>query len=113
MPTAIDGEHLSALITFKFSAKITHTPGILIPGDFDPDRGGGHVLAEFCEFSSLFRSFVESTSHIFVWKIAFVFHHIKIFQNQHVVFSDRMSLKRLAKLYKKPRARPNLSASPL
>jgi len=29
VPTANDGEHLSALITFKFSAKITHTPGIL------------------------------------------------------------------------------------
>jgi len=26
VPTANDGEHLSALITFKFSAKITHTP---------------------------------------------------------------------------------------
>ena len=33
MPTANDGEHLSALITFKFSAKITHTPGALTPGD--------------------------------------------------------------------------------
>jgi len=29
MPIANDAEHLSALITFKFSAKITHTPGIL------------------------------------------------------------------------------------
>jgi len=25
VPTANDGEHLSALITFKFSATITHT----------------------------------------------------------------------------------------
>jgi len=30
-------------------------------------------------FSLLFRSFVKSTSHIFVWKIAFVLHHIKNF----------------------------------
>jgi len=29
VPTANDGEHLSALITLKFSATITHTPGIL------------------------------------------------------------------------------------
>jgi len=40
---ANDGEHLSALITFKFSAKITHTPAILIPDDFHPHRNGGHV----------------------------------------------------------------------
>ena len=44
MPTANDGEHLSALITFKFSAKITHTPGILTSGDFHSDRSGGHVV---------------------------------------------------------------------
>jgi len=37
----------------------------------------------------------------------------KLFQNQHVVFSDRMSLRRLAKLYKNPRARLNLSVSPV
>jgi len=37
-------EHLSALITFKFSAKITHTTGILTPVDFLPDRSGGHVV---------------------------------------------------------------------
>jgi len=37
-------EHLPALITFKFSAKITHSPGILTPGDFHPDRSGGHVV---------------------------------------------------------------------
>jgi len=36
-------EHLPALITFKFSTKITHTPGITTPGDFHPDRSGGHV----------------------------------------------------------------------
>jgi len=41
----------------------------------------------------------------------FIIH--KIFQNQHVVFSDRMSLRRLAKLYKNPRARLNLSVSPV
>jgi len=28
---ANDGKHLFALITFKFSAKISHTPGILTP----------------------------------------------------------------------------------
>jgi len=44
MPTVNDGEHLSALITFKFSAKITHTPGILTPGGFRPDKSGGHVV---------------------------------------------------------------------
>jgi len=42
--TANDGEHLSALITFKFSAKITHTPVTLTPGDFHPDRSGGHMV---------------------------------------------------------------------
>jgi len=35
---------LSALITFKFSAKIAHTSGILIPGDFNPDRSVGRVV---------------------------------------------------------------------
>ena len=34
---------LELYITFKFSAKTTHTPGILTPGDFHPDRSGGHV----------------------------------------------------------------------
>jgi len=37
----------------------------------------------------------------------------KIFQNQHDVFSGWMSLRRLAKLYKNPRARLNLSVSPV
>jgi len=41
VPTANDGEHLSALITFNFSTKIAHTPGILTAGDFHPDRSGG------------------------------------------------------------------------
>jgi len=40
---ANDAEHLSALITLKFSAKITHTTGILTPADFHPDTSGGHV----------------------------------------------------------------------
>jgi len=44
VPTANDGEHLSALITFKFSAKVTHTPGILTPVGFHPDRCGDHVV---------------------------------------------------------------------
>jgi len=35
---------LPALITFKFSAKITHTTGIPTPGDFHPDSSGGHVV---------------------------------------------------------------------
>jgi len=70
-------------------------------------------VTEFFDFSLLFRSFVKSTSHIFVWKIAFVIHHTKFFQNQYVVFSDRMSLRRLAKLCKNPRARRNLSVSPV
>jgi len=35
---------MSAFVTFKFSAEITHTPGILTPGDFHPDRSGGHVV---------------------------------------------------------------------
>jgi len=33
VPTANNEDHLSALITFKFSAKITHSPEILTPGD--------------------------------------------------------------------------------
>ena len=37
-------ENLPALIAFKFSAKITYTPGIPTPGDFHPDRSGGHVV---------------------------------------------------------------------
>jgi len=36
-------------------------------------------MAEFLDFSLLFRLFVESTSHIFVWKIAFVLDHTKKF----------------------------------
>jgi len=44
VPTANDGEHLSALITFNFSAKITHTPGILTPRDIHPDRSGGRLV---------------------------------------------------------------------
>jgi len=42
--TANDGEHLSALITFKFSAKITHIPGILTPGDFHLGRSDSHMI---------------------------------------------------------------------
>ena len=37
-------EHLPALIAFKFSGKITRTPGIPTPGDFHPDRSSGHVV---------------------------------------------------------------------
>jgi len=44
VPPANDGEHLSALITFKFSAKITNTPGTLTPGNFHLDRSGGLVV---------------------------------------------------------------------
>ena len=44
VPTVYDGKPLSALITFEFSAQITHTPGILTPGEFHPDRSGGHVV---------------------------------------------------------------------
>jgi len=44
VPPAKHGEHLFALIAFKFSAMVTHTPGILNPGDFHPDRNGGHVV---------------------------------------------------------------------
>jgi len=44
MPTANDWEHVSTLLTFKFSAKITHTNGILTTGDFHPDRSGGYVV---------------------------------------------------------------------
>jgi len=35
---------LVVLITFKFSAKITYTPGILTPGDFQPDSTSGQVV---------------------------------------------------------------------
>jgi len=44
VPTANEANHLSALITLKFSAKITYTPGILTAGNFLPDRSGGHVV---------------------------------------------------------------------
>jgi len=44
VPTANDGEHLPALITFTFSATITHTLEILTSGDFYPGRNGGHVV---------------------------------------------------------------------
>jgi len=44
VPAANDVEHLSALITSKFSAKITHTPELLTAGDFHSDRSGGHVV---------------------------------------------------------------------
>ena len=58
VPTANNGEHLSALITFNFSAKITHIPGILTPSDFHSDRSGGRVVPRWkspdvavdCEF---------------------------------------------------------------
>jgi len=46
-------------------------------------------------------------------KLRLFFSIYKVFQNQNVVFSDLMRLRRLAKLYKKPRARLNLSASPV
>jgi len=34
----------SSSITLKFSATITHTPGILTSGDFYPGSSGGHVI---------------------------------------------------------------------
>jgi len=37
-------------------------------------------------------------------KLLLLFIIQKYFQNQHVVFSDRICLRRLAKLYKNPRA---------
>ena len=43
MRTVNVGEDLSALVTFKFSAEVTHIPGILTPGDFHLDRSGGRV----------------------------------------------------------------------
>ena len=73
VPAANDG-HLCALITFKFSGKITHTPGILTPGDFLPDRSGGHVDPRWkspnvvvdCEFGWQSPNVVVSVS--LVWK---------------------------------------------
>jgi len=58
VPTAKHGEHLFALITIKFSAKATHTPGIPTPGGFHSNRSGGHVVRRWkspdvvvdCEF---------------------------------------------------------------
>jgi len=44
MPTANDLEHVSTLLTFKFSAKIIHTTGTLTTGDFHQERSGGHVV---------------------------------------------------------------------
>ena len=44
MPTANDEEHLSALITATFSAKITHNPAILTSGDFHSDSSRGCLV---------------------------------------------------------------------
>jgi len=54
VPTYNDGEHLSALITFKFSANISHTPGILTLGDFHSNRSGGHVAPRRKLFDVMF-----------------------------------------------------------
>jgi len=49
LPAANDRElatmgSLSVLIIYNFSAKITHTPGILTPRDIHQDRSGGRVV---------------------------------------------------------------------
>ena len=80
VPTANDGEHLSALITFNFSAKITHTPGILTPRDFHPDRSGGRVVSRWkspdvmvdCELSLHVMVSVNSgENHPTLWLVEF------------------------------------------
>ena len=72
VPTASanDGEHLSALITFKFSATIIHTPGTLTSGDFHPDRSDGYVVPRWkspavlvdCEFGWKLPDIIVSVS---------------------------------------------------
>jgi len=63
-------------------------------------------------FGFFFRFSFKSTSHIFLWEIAFVLYHIQKFSKINTLFfSDRMSLRKLAELYKNPRARLNLSVS--
>ena len=78
VPTANDGEHLSALITFNFSAKITHTPGILTPRDFHPDRSGGRVVSRWkspdvmvnCELSlHVMVSVSSGENHPTLWQV--------------------------------------------
>jgi len=65
-------EHLSALITFKFSAKITHTPWILTPGDFYPDRSGGHMVPRW-KSPDVMVSVSSGESHPTLWLVSFLF----------------------------------------
>jgi len=62
-------------------------------------------------FLYFFVHFSRELPTFLLGKLLLFFSIYKSFQNQHIAFYDRMSLRRLAKLYKNPRARPNLSAS--
>ena len=68
MPTANDGEHLSALITFKFAAKITHTSGILNSVDFHPGRSGGHVVPK-CKSPDVMVGVSSSENYPKLWLV--------------------------------------------
>jgi len=71
------------------------------------------LLAEFFIFLYFFVDLLREFPTFLFGKLLFFFIIQKNFQNQHVVFSDRMSLRRLAKLYKNPRPPLNLSVSPV
>jgi len=82
-------EHLPALITFKFSAKITHTPGIPTPGDFHPDRSGGHVVPSWkspdvmVKLSSLFPCWCLDIVQIDKTALIYSFHISKLGGLEH------------------------------
>jgi len=64
-------------------------------------------------FLYFFVHFSRALLSVLLGKLLLFFSIYKDFQNQQVIFPDRMSLRRLAKKYKNPRERPNLSASPV
>ena len=103
---------MSCLSLIHFYCSLNHKFEVWFDLILKPTTNTDYCWRHFWIFL-LFRSFVKSTSHIFVWESASVLCHITFFQNQYVVFPDRMSLIILAKLSKNPRARLNLSVSPV
>jgi len=67
----------------------------------------------FGNFLYFFVHFLKALPTVLLGKLFLFFGIYKVFQNHHVVFFDRISLRRLAKLYKNPRASLNLSVSPV
>jgi len=56
----------------------------------------------------LLRSFVKCTSHVFVYKITFVLHHIKNFPRSTRCFFDRISLGKTCKVARLCKTREDL-----